>query len=100
MSKMFWVENGRVKVKSGSSTSTVGDSNAVHVSQGDYNGKEAFVITYTNGDAKITIGNSTSKVNHGLSGKIVSTQFHDKGIVLTNEKGERYYTHSGGGKKL
>ena len=100
MSKLYWVENGRVKVKDGSSTSSVGDSGAIHVSQGEYNGKEAFVITYSNGDAKMTFGSSTSKVSHGLSGKIVSTQFHDKGLILTNDSGERYYSYSGGGKKL
>jgi hypothetical protein len=100
MSKLYWVDGGHVKVKDGSSTSTVGDSGAIHVSQGMYNGKEAFVITYSSGDAKITTGSSTSKVSHGLSNKIVSTQFHDKGLILTNDRGERYYSYPGGGKKL
>jgi hypothetical protein len=100
MSKLYWVESGRVKVKVGTSTSTVGDSGAIHVSQGIYNSKEAFVITYSSGDAKITIGSSTSKVSHGLSGKVISTQFHDKGLILINDKGERYYSYPGGGKKL
>jgi hypothetical protein len=100
MSKMYWVENGRVKLKDGSSTSNVGDSGAVHVSHGEYNGKEALVIVYSDDKVKMTIGSSTSEVRCGLSGKIVSTQFHDKGMILTNDRGERYYSHPGGGSKL
>lgn len=100
MGKMFWVENGKVKVKDGSNTSTVGDSNAIHVCAGIYNGYEAYIITYANGEAKITTKNTTSKLYHGLSGKLVSTQFYDKGIIVTNDKGERYYSYPGGGKKL
>ena len=101
MSKLYWVENGQVKEKEGTSTRTVGYSNAIHVSQGFYDGQEAYVICYANGDVKMTRGTTTSDVNHGLSGsRIVSSQFHDKGVILTNDKGERYYRHSGGGNKL
>lgn len=100
MSKIYWIESGRVKFKDGSSTSTVGDSDAVHVSHGEYNGKEALVIVYSDGKVKMTIGSSTSEVRCGLSGKIVSTQFYDKGMILSNESGDRYYSYSGGGKKL
>jgi hypothetical protein len=52
MSKIYWIESGRVKFKDGSSTSTVGDSDAVHVSHGEYNGKEALVIVYSDGKVK------------------------------------------------
>jgi len=100
MAKLYWVENGRVKVKDGNTTGSVGDSGAIHVSQGEYEGKEAFVVCYENGKVKISKGNTTSDVRHGLSGKIVSTQFHEKGLIVTNEKGERYYTHPGGGSRL
>ena len=88
MSKLYWIENGRVKVKDNSTISNVGDSGAVHVLNGLYNGKEPLIITYSNGDVKITQGSSTSRLSHGLSGKIVSTQFYEKGIIFTNDRGE------------
>lgn len=100
MSKLYWIENARVKVKDGNTTGNFGDSGAIHVSNGEYEGKDAVVVCYENGKVKITKGNTTGDVRHGLSGKIVSTQFYEKGLIVTNEKGERYYTHSGGGKKL
>ena len=101
MSKLYFIENGRCKCKDGSSTSGVGDSGAVHVSQGLYSSKEAFAITYDDGDVKITVGNSTSDVRHGLSNeKITQTQFNDNGIIVTSEKGNRYFSHSGGGNRL
>jgi hypothetical protein len=100
MSKTYWIEGDRVKEKDGSNTSNFVDSGAVHVSSGSYNGQEAIVVVYSDGKVKMTIGSKTSDVRCGLSGKIVSTNFHDKGMVLTDNKGERYYLHPGGGSKF
>jgi len=100
MSKMYWVENGRVKVKDGNSTSFVGDSGAVHVNHGEYDGDEALVIVYSDGKVKKTVGNITTEVRCSLSGKIVSTQFYERGMILTNDSDERYYFYPGGGSKL
>jgi len=102
MSVLYFIKDNKCFKKEGNTTGQVGKSDAFHVSQGTYDGKDAYAITYKDGKVYMTIGNGTSEVNFGskLGTKIVETQFNDNGIILKWDNGKMYFRNRSGGKEF
>jgi hypothetical protein len=97
---LYSIKNGKCLEKDGSSTRTVGKSNAVHVSQGEFNGEESYAILYSNGEVYMTTGSSTKRMMSNLNSEITSTVFYDDGLVFNHENGKQFFRNKNSGKTL
>lgn len=100
MSKLYLIKEGKCLEKDGSSTRTVGKSNAMHVSQGLFDGKESYAITYKSGDVYLTTGNSTVQIKSDISSPVQSTQFYDNGLLFNHQNGKKYLRTKSSGKEI
>ena len=100
MNKLHYIKDETCYEQEGNATRKVGKSGATHVADGVYGGKDGYTITYDSGQVYMTCGNVTSEIRGGCSGKIISTQYYNDGIILNYENGERYFAYKGGGRKL
>jgi hypothetical protein len=100
MAKLYLIKDGRCLEKEGSGTRTVGKSGAIHVSQGLFDGKESYAITYNNGDVCMTTGNGTVQMKSGISNTVVSTQFYDNGLLFHHQNGKKYLKLKSSGKEI
>jgi len=102
MPSSYFVKDRKCYRKEGNSTTQVGKSDAVHVSQGIYDGKESYAITYKDGKVVLTEGHTTVEVSYGskLGTLITETRFQDNGIVLKWDNGKMYFKNRSGGKEF
>lgn len=98
----YFIKDKKCYKKEGNSTSQVGKVNAVHVSQGIYDGKDSYAITYSDGRVYMTTGPGTIEVNHGshLGDRVVETTFKDGGIVVIWNNGKKYIRTKAYGKQI
>lgn len=100
MSKLYLIKDGKCLEKDGSSTRTVGQSGAIHVSQGLFDGKESYAITYKNGVVYMTTGSATVQMRSGISNPVLSTQFYDNGLIFNHQNGKNYLKTKSTGKEI